>query len=207
MNYEEMLEYVKKILEVSNKIKPNNPYHQFRDRFMHTFRVYKWIEKIIGDFPDCNKDVAYTAAIFHDVGYSVVKEHHEVHSAAIFRRYSENNGFDEDFINKTAYVIENHSNKDQLDDDNIPAELKLLLEADLLDEEGALAITWDLLAKGAKGIDSYYEAIDALKIHSGHILNQNFNFSPIAKRYWEEKKEFVRMFMNMLRDDLFITED
>ena len=66
-NFKEMLEYVKKALEDGNGLKSRNPHHQFRDRFMHTVRVLKWC-KVIQDDLECDLDVLYTSAIFHDIG-------------------------------------------------------------------------------------------------------------------------------------------
>lgn len=202
-----MLQFVKNKLKDANALKPGNQYHKFRDRYEHSRRVYNWMLKILPDCYDCNQEVALTAAIFHDVGYSISKENHANTSALIFKEYAIEHGFDDGFINDVMDIISLHSNKELLNDPNIKDELILLLEADLLDEEGCLGITWDLLARGARGITSYKEGLDALYIHSGHILNQDYMITPIAKEIWEHKKEIVRNFINELTNDLFIEED
>ena len=78
------------------------------------------------------------------------------------------------------------------------------MEADLLDEEGALGIAWDLMARGIDNPLSYYDAIHVLNEHSAHILNQNYMLTPKAKAYWEEKKQFVKEFIEQMEKDLFI---
>ena len=206
MNYEEMLEFVKKTLESTDKIKPNNPMHAFRNRYLHSYRVYMWARRIADDL-ECNREVLYTAAIFHDVGYSVEKNNHAMHSEMIFRRYAVAHNFDASFTDSVAGAIALHSHKELLNDPATPAELILLMEADLLDEEGALGIAWDLLARGAKGAKDYTESLEALKIHSGHILNQDYMVTKRAKMYWNHKKELVRSFINELVSDLFLEEE
>ena len=204
MNFDLMLKYVYDVLEKNNAIKPKNPHHSFRSRATHSKRVYEWCKKICPDKPMCDKDILFTAAIFHDVGYSVQKENHAFYSAKIFKKYALENNFNNDFIEKVSYLISHHSDKEMLNMDNENDELILLLEADLLDEEGALGIVWDLLAQGHIGIDNYEEALNAISKHSGHILNQDYMVTPLAKKYWNEKKEFVKNFIENLEEDLFI---
>lgn len=207
MNFENMLNYVKKTLEEGNALKPHNPHHQFRNRYKHSYRILLWVERLATDFPNCDLDVLKTAAIFHDVGYAFGKEEHAFNSKLIFLRYvDEHKGeFSKDFIDKVVYLISNHSNKELIKTtDNI--ELILLLEADLLDEEGAMGIVWDLLAKGHQGIDDYDEALDEIYKHSIHILNQDYMVTPLAKKYWKRKKEIVKTFVQEIKIDLFMED-
>ena len=203
LDFDDMLKYVKNMLVENNAIKPDNPLHQFRSRYSHTERVLGWAKRISVD-EECNKDVLYTAAIFHDVGYSKGKKEHAYTSSLIFLDYAKNHNFDQDFSLFVADIISKHSNKELLEDKNSPIELILLLEADLLDEEGALGIGWDLLALGASNVDSYYDAIPGLLKHSGHILNQDYMKTKLAKKYWDEKKELVRNFIEEFKKDLFM---
>jgi len=86
------------------------------------------------------------------------------------------------------------------------AELIILLEADLLDEEGSMGIVWDLLAAG-KDADSYVSAIKQIKSHSIHILSQDFMVTPSAIKIWDEKKNLVKDFISQLYEDLFLEEE
>ena len=207
MNYDKMLDFVKMTLIDGEALKPKNEHHQFRDRYKHSYRVYLWVERLAEDFPNCDIDVLKTAAIFHDVGYACDKDNHAACSKTIFLSYAEANKdeFSKEFVDKVAYLIENHSDKTLIKKtDNI--EMILLLEADLLDEEGAMGILWDLLAKGHKGINDYSEALDEINKHSIHILNQDYMITPIAKRYWQKKKEIVKSFVNEIQIDLFLKD-
>ena len=108
-------------------------------------------------------------------------------------------------IDKVNYIIDNHSNKALLKETK-NVELILVLEADLLDEEGSMGIVWDLLAAG-KTANSYVAAIDAIKSHSSHILSQDFMVTPTAIKVWDEKKNLVKDFISQLYEDLFIEEE
>lgn len=199
-----MLEYVHKKLEEANAIQPRNPLHFFRSRFSHIQRVLGWCKRIHTDLL-VDEEVLYTAAIFHDVGYSMGKNGHAESSAKIFEEYAKNQGLDTLFIEKVASVIRNHSDKERLGKDLLSNELVLLMEADLLDEEGALGFVWDFMAIGAKGDTTYYDSIEACK-HSAHILEQDYMITPLAKMYWEKKKILVKEFIDALEKDLFVGE-
>ena len=201
-----MLEFVRKTLEENNAVKSQNMHHQFRDRARHSYRIYKWVERLAPDYPDADLEVAKTAAIFHDVGYSKGKKDHAIYSAEIFKDYAKENKFDADFTSKVLYIIENHSNKELLKTSN-NKELILVLEADLLDEEGAMGLMWDLMAAGSKGVKAYEDGMEELYIHSLHILDQDFMVTPIAKAYWNEKKKLVKDYLDQIKEDLFIEEN
>lgn len=202
MNYEQMLEFVKKTLEENDAIKSKNPLHKFRNRYEHSRRVYEWC-KLIHEDLECDEEILYTAAIFHDVGRFAVKEDHAHLGAVIFEKYAKNHHFSDEFTKKVSYLIENHSDKSRINDPTSPHELILLLEADLLDEEGALGIVWDLMALGGMDDATYYDAMDAL-CHSKHILKQDYMITPLARKIWEKKKEIVRTFVEDLSQDLFL---
>lgn len=207
MNYDKMLDFVKNTLIDGEALKPKNEHHQFRDRYKHSYRVYLWVERLAEDFPNCDIEALKIASIFHDVGYACDKENHASCSKTIFLSYAElhNDDFSKELIDKVSYLISHHSDKELIKTTN-NIELILLLEADLLDEEGAMGILWDLLAKGHKGIDSYEEALDEINKHSIHILDQDYMITPLAKKYWEKKKELVKNFVSELKKDLFLEE-
>lgn len=203
MNFDEMLKYVEKKLFEHGAIKPKNTLHQFRNRARHSYRVYKWVDILKKDFDDLDIDVCKTAAIFHDIGYSMSKLDHAKYSEEMFIEYAKMHNFDDEFTKKVSYIILNHSDKNLLKtSDN--KELIIVLEADLLDEEGAMGIMWDLLSAGKKGVEDYTEAMDELYKHSVHILNQDYMVTPTAIKIWNEKKELVRLYMNAIKTDLFL---
>jgi len=205
MDFNKMKEYIKKILIENDAIIDKRHNLTFRNRYEHSIRVFKWVKRLSVDYDNFNYDVALTAALFHDVGYSLGKENHNVSSVKMFKDYAIANNFDEKFTEEVSYIILNHEEKDLLKTSkNI--EFIVLLEADLLDEEGSLGIVWDLLAAGQKNPRSYLDAIDEIKKHSSHILSQDYMVTPTAIKIWDEKKNLVKDFISQLYEDLFMEE-
>ena len=202
LDFNEMLKFAEEALYENDKERREKSKHSFRSRFKHITRVLGWCKRLENDLV-VDKDILYTSAIFHDVGYSQGQDGHAYVSAEMFKEYAKEHGFDSEFTNKVYDVIANHSNKSLLTDKNTSNELIILLEADLLDEEGASGLVWDLMARGAKHSICYEEAIDEIMNHSGHILNQDYMVTPTAKYYWDKKKNFVKEFLDELRIDLF----
>ena len=81
----------------------------------------------------------YTAAIFHDIGYEKEEnDRHALRSGKAFYEYAVAHQMDEEVRKQVERLIYAHSNKSLLKDKNTSLELVLLMEADLLDEEGAM---------------------------------------------------------------------
>ncbi len=206
MNYADMFQYVYNVLNEANAIKSKKEEAYFRNRYLHTRRVYSWCLRLLDDFDNVDKDVLLVSAIFHDVGYSLGKENHAYNSSLIFIKYAKMNNYDQSFIDRVSSNIRNHSDKSLIKDKNSNIELVLLLEADLLDEEGAMGISWDLMALGYNKPNDYINVIDAINKHSAHILNQDYMITPLAKKYWDEKKRFVNEYIIQMKKDLFLEE-
>jgi len=202
-----MLFYVKDILEKNNAIKPHKPNQCFRNRYEHSVRVYKWAKRLAKDYENIDLNICLTACIFHDVGYAYGKDNHPINSAKIFNEYALLNNFDKNFTKKVSDIILVHSDKNLLKDPNSSHELIILLEADLMDEEGALGIVWDLFSEGMNLPQSFDCGLDTLYKHSAHILNQDYMVTPLAKKIWNEKKELVKDFILQLKEDLFYLEE
>ena len=94
-----------------------------------------------------------------------------------------------------------------LKQDNTPIELVLLMEADLLDETGALSILFDCMSSGERHSDSYEAAYRQICRFSCQILRNDPMVTPEAVRIWEEKKQLVRMFVHSLANDLDTDDD
>lgn len=206
MRYKDMLDFVEAKLIEGNGIRSTKPYQTFRNRFEHTKRVLGWAKRIIDDLPNVDEEVLLTSAIFHDVGYSCGKDNHAINSANIFLEYAKINGFKQEFIDKVYYCVINHSHKRFLTDETSSPELILLLEADILDEEGAMAISWDLMTVGEMMPTDFKEGYDMLMKYSIRILSQDMMVTPKAREYWEKKKDLVRKFLSSLKEDLFIED-
>lgn len=205
VNYEDMLEYVRHILTENNGIRSHKPQLYFRNRFEHIKRVYGWAKRILEGVKDCKEEIVLTAAIFHDCGYTNgSKESHSKLGANLFLDYATAHHFETDFTNTIYSMILHHSNKNLLKEKDTSIEMIVLLEADLLDEEGALGVVFDLLAEGFKCPDSYHSVFNEIMIHSAHILDQNYMVTPVAKEIWESKKKLIQDFIDNLKYDLFM---
>lgn len=205
INYEEMFRYVKNILIKNEGIKSLKPQLGFRNRFEHTRRVFGWAKRILPGVENCNEAVVLSACIFHDCGYQKNQvEDHAILSERYFREYAIKNAFEKNFIEQVSSLILVHSDKKRMYLKESPIELVILLEADLLDEEGALGLVFDLLAEGFQCPDSYTTVFNEIMIHSAHILNQDYMVTPLAKRAWFEKKCLIEQFITQLKSDLFM---
>lgn len=155
MNYAEVIEFVRK-QTAENGRPPNYP---FRSRFEHTMRVYRWAiklqSKLGGDL-----DIIVLAALLHDIGWDEVRPHGEV-GAEIAVDYLDSLGVDPEKIAKIGEIIMMHSDKDT--EAELSLECKIVMDADLLDEVGAIGILWDAMATAQEDEASYKRAYYRIK--------------------------------------------
>lgn len=202
--YREYLSYVKQYLIQNDGIGSKNSLHPFRNRFHHTIRVLHWCFRLTEGRKDVELEVLYTAAVFHDIGYGGSdNEYHAVRSAHAWQEYAQKHGIDLAFTEKVERLIYGHSNKTQLSMGATPLEMILLLEADLLDEEGAMGIVWDCMTVGNAHASSYAEAYYYI-MQSSNKTEPNPMVTEKARSYWEEKKKIAADFSDKLKEDLMI---
>ena len=155
MNYAEVIEFVRK-QTAENGRPPNYP---FRSRFEHTLRVYRWAiklqSKLGGDL-----DIIVLAALLHDIGWDEVRPHGEV-GAEIAVDYLDSLGVDPEKIAKIGEIIMMHSDKDT--EAELSLECRIVMDADLLDEVGAVGILWDAMATAQEDEASYKRAYYRIK--------------------------------------------
>lgn len=202
--YGEMLEFVEKKLIEGEGNASRNIFQTFRSRFEHIKRVFTWVNRLLPDFPNVNVDVVKTATVFHDSGYAGegYKMNHPQKGVMIFREYAQDKHYSAQFMSDVEFCILNHSDKTLLNNKMATDELKLLIEADLLDEEGALGIAFDLMVAGAMKPRNYQQGYDMVLNHTGHILEQDYMITPLAKKYWNEKKDLVKKFLDAYMIDM-----
>ena len=202
--YMEYLAYVKEYLAQNGGIVSPNPRHPFRSRFQHTIRVLHWCSRLAEGVEGVDKEALYTAAIFHDIGYAGRdNDCHAVRSGRAFHEYAKACQMDVPFREKVERLIYAHSNKALLQKENISLELVLLMEADLLDEEGAMGIVWDCMAMGNIHASSYAAAYYHIMENSNKV-ERNPMVTERAKMFWEKKKQVVAEFAEILAEDLMI---
>lgn len=203
-NYKTYMDYVEKTLKESGN--DQSLKHPFRSRSFHTKRVLKWASRLSEGCQDADREVLFLAAIFHDIGYACQDlDEHQKASEKLFIEFANRNNFDPDLVSRVSSCISIHSDKDKLKNpETLTIEQILLMEADLLDEEGALAICWDAMACGYEGKCSFEDALE----RTGTIIKKKRQCNPmvtyLAKLYWNEKTEFVEDYLRRLKFDLEI---
>lgn len=202
--YKAYFTYVKEYLSEHRGIESPNPLHPFRSRFQHSIRVFHWCERLTEGMEHVDKEVLYTAAVFHDIGYEHRdNEHHAERSAKAFHEYAVKQQMDETFAKKVEQLIACHSDKNRMREPNANLEMVLLMEADLLDEEGAMGIVWDCMTMGNAHASSYAKAYYHI-LESSNKEEPNPMVTERAREFWEEKKGIVARFTKLLEDDLMI---
>lgn len=204
MNYQQMLTYVSNVLHKNGGERPANPAQHFRSRSAHCRRVYAWCKRLLEEEPlsGIREDVLLTGAIFHDCGYNTRSIPHEVLGAEIFREFMRSNYPSQTDL--TAAVVEmilQHSRKELLSSPETCPELILLMEADLLDEEGALGIVTDCFTIAQNKNYSPDDIKAHLKKNACSILEQSPMVTPFAKGCWEKKQQLVADFFAAFEED------
>lgn len=200
--YEEHLNYVKDYFAIHGDVPPN-PLMAFRSKYQHTLRVLRWAKRLVRERKDVDTDILFTAVIFHDIGCSEGKEFHAERSAKIFYEYGLKMNLDLKFIERVKDLIFLHSSKELLKKKDTTIELIILMEADLLDEEGALRIVWYSLDKGITGAESYLDVYKHIVMGSNKRLI-NPMVTEKAQYYWNEKQKIVEEFTRQLEDDITV---
>ncbi|MBQ1872019.1 MAG: HD domain-containing protein [Lachnospiraceae bacterium] len=201
--YEKEWAYVEKLLKESGNDdfsggKCGN--YPFRSRYAHTRRVFTWLRRMLDDVGAVDVVAMEVAVIFHDVGYAKGKNHeHAFLSAEIFHEYSVANDFLPEKRELIEYLIKNHNNKELLVRGS-KEELILLMEADIMDEEGAMRIAWDNMAAAVCGAKSFKESLERTEKY----FNPDYNpmITPLARNFFQEKQEFVKEYIRRFKDDL-----
>jgi len=184
----------------------NHPEHAtqyiFREKYSHTKRVFAWAKRLLKT-EEADADILLYAAIFHDVGYIVSGTDHWKYSAEICKKYLSENGFERIFIEQVLECILNHDNKELLYDDKTSKEIILLIEADCLDESGAMSVLRDAISEGFSGNTRYN--IVYKRLLERRIVRQPNDFfcvTETAKKIWQEKQKLYFDFISSLKIDL-----
>lgn len=112
--------------------------------------------------------------------------------------------FDSDKKVKILEAIENHNLRDSSDGLNL--ESHIVMDADILDEVGALSILWDAMAEALKSEATYMSAYERIIDYSGHIDKSISKLRTEAgRRFYEERVEFIKKYIEELKFELNIT--
>ena len=202
--YNEVVDYLE-----SNNGNDDDRGFTFRKRSEHMWRVFVWAKRLIeGCTENINEDALLTAALFHDAGRYISHSDHANQGALIFHDFAEKKQYDEKQAEFIEYLIRNHASKKFLSEPDTPIELVLLMEADMLDETGALGIVWDAMMSGLRSAQSYTQAYDLMLSHSceSSFLDANPMITEKGKEIWAYKQALNKEFIKQLKFDLGITE-
>lgn len=201
-----MFQYVEDILYGYDRKKGEKSKNKIAyDRYEHTVRVYKWMIRITDRLKDDNLDIESlkVATIFHDCGYSSgTDENHAVTSSAICRDYLERRQYSPEKTDFICYLIEEHSNKKLLHEKNTPIELIVLMEADMLDDTGAMGIVLDSWI-ASRNENASFETVcrHFEKYTYRHMKQMEFVTAP-GRQFWHEKRKLVYEFLRQYKRDL-----
>lgn len=174
-----------------------------RSRSGHIARVCVWLRRLMAQGGVENEEALRLAAVFHDVGYAHAAEGHAAHGAEVLLRYGREQSLPEDTLSRAVFLVRAHSNKNVwLPDPAAPRDLVLLMEADLLDEEGAMGLVLDCLTAGSQGAETYEDVYAHMLRYEPARLRSNPMVTPLARRFWADKQRMIRDFMRAYAFDL-----
>ena len=204
--HRKMFQYVEEMLYSYDRQKGDKSKNKISyDRYAHTVRVYQWMLRISSQLRDDNVDLESLkiATIFHDVGYSVNSDkEHAGESARICRDYLERRPYEPEQIDFICYLIEEHPNKRLLHEKTTPLELVILMEADMLDDTGAMGIILDSWIASKDDNASFGSVFRHFEKYTyRHMKQMEFVTAP-GRRFWHEKRKLVYEFLRQYRRDL-----
>jgi uncharacterized protein len=177
-------------------------------RFQHSLHVRRFVEKLQeGEGGDL--DVLRTAAVFHDISHFRVD--YSVHgrvSAEMARDYLISNGYPAPFVDLVHLTVDDHSSEkpDSYYREELPIESQLLIEADLLDKLGPVAVTSTILLCGHNR--QYWGSIEERVVkyvigRGNRALNHPvIRFTPTGRRLVEERLAWTRRFLEEMKEDV-----
>lgn len=188
-----------------------DPY-PFRDRPQHMYRCYCWAERILRTRPDADAELTLVATLFHDIGVihstpERLKADHDILGGPIVREYLLEHGYGQEFADRAAYLVAHHQQRELIQAEGTPIEHVILMEADMLDERGALGIVWDAMAEGAKNAQTYEATLERFKQRKLYRRpERNPMHTEAARAFWAEKQRLHVQFIAALERDLGLTD-
>ena len=211
--YFEMLEFVKKQLhEESTEVAGSAKIDISYSRYDHTKRVLAWVLRLYEGSKrkeEIRFDELVIATIFHDVGRTVALGTDVPHAQAgvpITKKYLEERGYAPEKVAYVCDLVARHSDKYRMREAGLDLGLLILMEADLMDDMGALGIVMDCMITESRNLNARFE--DCLDHMTRYTLRQqeeeNPMVTPEAIAIWDEKTFLARQFVDALRRDIML---
>lgn len=200
MNYTTIIQYVKEQTSTNNR--PVN--YPFRDRFEHTMRVYRWAIKLQAKMGG-DIEIISLAALLHDIGWDEKQEvSHADISAQMAADFLVEMDYDPKKIGRICEIIRRHEDQDTKDE--LSLECQIVMDADLLDELGAVGVLWDAMATAVMlGDEASYKKAYA-RIRQYYKINmpkRSRAKTKAGKREYQRRMDFVQNFIAELERELF----
>ncbi len=209
LDYAGMMDFVEKTLQADRtediEVKVDLNY----SRFLHTKRVLGWALRLYDAAPDksaLSYEDVMIATIFHDVGRGIADKQNISHAKAgvpITRQYLLEHGFSEERTEYICSLVEGHSDKYRMNEENLDRNLLLLMEADLLDDMGALGIVMDcMITRGRNDKATFADCYDHIMRFTHRQQQTNPMTTPEGRAMWDEKTKLVEAFTKQLGADI-----
>lgn len=189
---------------------PYTSYYKFLSKYEHTKRVLNWTYRLTQK-EEGNIEIIELAALLHDIGYDIrtnAKIDHQITSAHFAKNYLNRiKQMDKEFIKKVVYVIETHSNKKQ-PKETLNSEQKIMMDADMLDETGALGILITAMKSAYKRGTSYLLAYNRmLKFQEKYYLETQNLKTKYGLEIYKNKVKLMSNFIKSFEYEYGLTEN
>lgn len=205
-DYSEMLSFVEDCLNECSESGQSKSDINY-SRFEHTKRVLKWTLYLYEKSPRkelLRYEDLIIATIFHDVGRVAAMKTKIPHAYAgvpITREYLIGKGYPDERIEFICKLVEKHSDKDEMCIEMEP-NLLLLMEADLLDDMGALGIVMDCMIVECQNNKAVFtDCLDHIKRYTQRIQKTNPMVTEEGRKVWDDKTSLVDTFVKALEGD------
>lgn len=178
-------------------------------RFEHTKRVLAWLLRLYEQSKfrnEIRKEELIIATIFHDVGRTVADAMNMSHAKAgvpITEKYLVEHGYSKEKVEYICSLVSSHSDKYRMGEDGLDKGLLMLMEADLMDDMGALGVVMDCMITMARNpAAKFTDCMDHINRFTYRQQQDNPMVTPEARKIWDEKTRVVNDFTAALHIDL-----
>jgi uncharacterized protein len=179
---------------------------------LHSLRVESYVKKILASERQALSSdevlIVRLAAILHDIGRIHKREEHALVGRDIVCTWLKENPtlpLKLKETDKLLYLIEKHSNKEDDEEDYC---LKILRDADVLDEIGVMSIF--MASSWIDRSNPYFFNLLSDRVDSFETSYCDNQFRRLkteaAQLILEEKRKFINLFNNQLKDEIIGTE-
>ena len=202
--YQQMVEFVRDYIESHDPFGTEmSTRFRFRRRFEHCLRCSIWARRI-ALAEGANVEISQISALFHDIGKSVNNtsaEHGELGSE-ICGDYLTAVAYDKNRSTKIIQIIRSHSS--HASESGASLEAKVVSDADLLDETGAITVLWDAMACAQEDAPSYEKAYDRIMSAYARLKAKPPEqlHTPTARQILKRRLLFIEAFLRNLEDEL-----